>query len=74
MAEDTERLHGQPRRPRGGSPAPEAHFYAMLRRLTLTAYYTSEAGATQALNFQVIPDRHEACAEVSSTNQKAGSD
>jgi Gluconate 2-dehydrogenase subunit 3 len=70
MAEDVERLHGQPHRTRGGSPAPEAHFYAMLRRLTLTAYYTSEAGATQALNFQVIPDRHDACADVSSNNQK----
>jgi hypothetical protein len=72
-AEDTERLHGHPRHARGGSPAAEADFYAMLRRLTLTAYYTSEAGATQALNFQVIPDRHEACAAVSPTNQKAES-
>jgi hypothetical protein len=39
-------------------------FYPMLRRLTLTAYYTSEAGATQALHFEIIPDRHEACVEI----------
>jgi len=73
MAEDTDRLHVEPRRVRGGLSAPEIHFYPMLRRLTLTAYYTSEAGATQALNFQVIPDRHDGCAEVSSANRKAES-
>lgn len=44
--------------------APEAreNFYAMLRRLTLTGYYTSEAGATDELHFQIIPDRHAGCA------------
>jgi hypothetical protein len=42
---------------------PEAEsFYPMLRRLTLTAYYTSEAGATEELHFQIIPDRHDMCA------------
>ena len=39
-------------------------FYFMLRRLTLTAYYTSEAGATEELHFQLIPDRYDACAPV----------
>jgi hypothetical protein len=34
----------------------------MLRRLVLTAYYTSEAGATQELHFEMIPDRYEGCA------------
>ena len=40
---------------------PYKNFYHMLRHLTLTAYYTSEAGATAALNFQVIPDRYDGC-------------
>ncbi len=39
-------------------------FYFMLRHLTLTAYYTSEAGASAELHFQVIPDSHEGCAAV----------
>lgn len=39
-------------------------FYPMLRRLTMTAYYTSEAGATQELHFEIIPDRHDACVEI----------
>jgi Gluconate 2-dehydrogenase subunit 3 len=43
---------------------PPANFYSMLRWLTLTAYYTSEAGATQELHYQIIPDRFDACAEV----------
>lgn len=39
-------------------------FYPMLRRLTLTGYYTSEAGATQELHFQIIPQRYAGCAEL----------
>lgn len=39
-------------------------FYPVLRRLTLTAYYTSEEGATQELHYQIIPDRHDECAEI----------
>lgn len=43
------------------SEAPKT-FYAMLRRWTLTAYYTSEAGATAELHFEIIPDHFDACA------------
>ncbi len=54
-------------RPRGSSsPALSTNFYFMFRRMTLTAYYTSEAGATTALHFQMIPDSHAECAEASS--------
>jgi hypothetical protein len=41
-------------------------FYVMLRRLTLTAYYTSEAGATGELHFEIIPESHAGCAAVTS--------
>ena len=44
-----------------GPTAPESNFYSDFRRLTLTAYYTSEAGATQELHFEVIPDRYQGC-------------
>jgi|SRR5579862_3671147 len=40
----------------------EPNFYLMLRRLTLTAYYTSEVGATEALHFEIIPGTYEGCA------------
>jgi hypothetical protein len=40
----------------------DANFYSMLRQLTLTAYYTSEIGATQELHFEIIPDSHQGCA------------
>ena len=55
-----------PRQRRGSSQGSSRSFYSMLRRLTLTAYYTSEAGATEELHFQVIPDSHQGCAEIPS--------
>jgi len=59
----TEDANAAPR-PRRGSHAVTGNFYSMFRSLTLTAYYTSEAGATQELHFQMIPDSHDACAPV----------
>jgi hypothetical protein len=41
--------------------AAETNFYAMLRRLTLTAYYTSEKGATEELHFEIIPGMYTGC-------------
>ncbi|HEX6823683.1 MAG TPA: gluconate 2-dehydrogenase subunit 3 family protein [Candidatus Sulfotelmatobacter sp.] len=40
---------------------PKTNFYADFRRLALTAYYTSEAGATQALHYEVIPEQYQGC-------------
>ena len=40
-------------------------FYATLRRLTLTAYYTSEDGATKELHFEIIPESYQGCAPAS---------
>ncbi len=45
----------------------DTNFYSMLRRLTLTAYYTSEAGATEELHFEVIPGRYQGCDSISSS-------
>lgn len=57
------RADGMRYRSSGNEPQPDdAHFYSRLRELTLTAYYTSEAGATQELHFEVIPDSHNECA------------
>ncbi len=48
--------------------ASTGNFYLMLRWLTLTAYFTSEDGATQALHFEIIPGRYDGCAPA----QEAG--
>ena len=52
------------RRSTGSAKKPHQNFYFMLRQLTLTSYYTSEAGATEELHFQIIPDRHDGCVEA----------
>jgi len=55
------------RRRRGAAQSSSQNFYAMLRYLTLTAYYTSEAGATEELHYEVIPASHQACATIPPT-------
>ena len=56
---------------------PELHrnFYATLRNLTLTAYYTSESGATAELHFEIVPGSFEGCvpAEPAHANKEASS-
>jgi hypothetical protein len=62
---------GTARRQRRGSQGASSSFYPMLRRLTLTAYYTSEGGATEELHFQVIPDSHAGCATIPPSKEGA---
>lgn len=64
MAEDGELAPDRGRPLRGAPLRIGESFYSMVRRLTLTAYYTSEAGATAELNFEVIPDHFDACASA----------
>lgn len=52
--------------PHDDSVIERENFYRMLRRLTLIGYFTSEDGATQALHFQIIPDRVDQCAPLES--------
>jgi gluconate 2-dehydrogenase gamma chain len=56
---------------RGSSPETHDSFYVLLRRLTLTAYYTSEAGATGELHFEIIPESHAGCAAVTGGKKAA---
>ena len=37
------------------------HYFAMMKQLTLLGYFTSEPGATQALNYVAVPGKFEAC-------------
>lgn len=38
-----------------------AHYYVMIKQLTLWGYFSSEAGATKALRHVAVPGRYEAC-------------
>ena len=62
MTKEAEAVRHDSRGYRGSPPNPDKNFYYMMRSLTLTAYYTSEKGATKELGFEVIPDRHDGCA------------
>ncbi len=53
-----------------GPAPPETNFYSDFRRLILTSYYTSEAGATKELHFEVIPDQYQGC-NVSPASKEA---
>jgi hypothetical protein len=37
------------------------HFFQLVRELTLLGYYTSETGATQALEYVHVPGRYDSC-------------
>lgn len=46
---------------RARDAAPDQTFFHLLKRLTLVGYYTSEIGANQELQYQIIPGRYDAC-------------
>jgi hypothetical protein len=48
---------------------PEKNFFYMMKRLTLTGYYTSEVGFEQELREQIIPPRHAGCASIEETGK-----
>ena len=64
MTEQASRIRDQVAHGRGAAQAAPRSFYAMLRRLTLTAYYTSEAGATEELHFEIVPGHYDGSAEA----------
>lgn len=38
-----------------------AHYFTMMKQLTLWGYFTSEPGATKALRYVAVPGRYEGC-------------
>ncbi len=60
------REHGQSLAPGD----PNVHYYSMIKQLTLLGYFTSEPGATQALEYVAVPGRYEGCMPLAE-NQKA---
>jgi hypothetical protein len=54
-----------------GASEAGKNFYHMLRGLILTGYYTSEPGATAELNFQIIPERYDGCADLHAGKEAA---
>ena len=42
-------------------PEESAHYFRMMKELTLWGFFTSEIGATQALRYVAVPGRYEGC-------------
>ena len=47
------------------APGAPAHYFRMMKQLTLLGYFTSEIGYTQAMRYQEVPGRFEPCTELS---------
>jgi hypothetical protein len=43
------------------APEKPAHYFRMMKELTLLGYFTSEIGATKALRYIAIPGRYDGC-------------
>ena len=67
LADATAALANAPRGYRGEAPQPQNNFYLMFRELTLTGYFTSEAGFTQQLREEIVPGRYDGCVPLSAT-------
>lgn len=72
LAQATAALTDAPRGYRGSTPEPENNFYLMFRDLTLTGYFTSEAGFTQQLRDEIIPGRYDGCVPLPSATSNKG--
>lgn len=42
-------------------PEDPAHYFTLMKQLTLLGYFTSEIGATQALRYVAVPGKYEGC-------------
>lgn len=61
MTQVAETLANVPHGYRGEAPEPEDNFYYRFRALTLTGYFTSEAGFTKQLHEEIIPGHYDGC-------------
>jgi hypothetical protein len=72
MAAATAVVADGPRGYRASLPEPDGNFYFMFRQLTLTGYFTSEAGFSQQLHEEIIPGRFDGCASPDSSAATKG--
>lgn len=71
MTDEANQLEAQRQPATRSDSEPANNFYYMIRGLILTGYYTSEAGATAALEYQIIPDRYDGCANARTGTEAA---
>jgi hypothetical protein len=47
-----------------GSEKPKAHFFQVIRELTILGYFSSQTGATEALAYLPIPGKYVGCVDL----------
>jgi hypothetical protein len=50
-------------------PEPPRTFFYLMKHLTLVGYYTSDIGAQQELQYEIIPTQHGGCVPVDEPSQ-----
>lgn len=68
--EETSRKRNQAKEAQQPFEEPGVPFFSLMKELTLLGYFTSEAGATQALDYLPVPGRYEGCVDLKA-GQKA---
>jgi hypothetical protein len=61
------RMAAQESASNANAPPNAGPFIAQMKALTIFGYYTSQAGASQELELNLIPGRYEACHEMAAT-------
>ncbi|MDQ2656828.1 MAG: gluconate 2-dehydrogenase subunit 3 family protein, partial [Bacteroidota bacterium] len=46
-------------------PAPKRPFILMMKELTMLGFFTSQAGATQVLQYEAVPGAYKGCIPLS---------
>ncbi len=62
--EETARKRSQAKESQQSFEEPGVPFFSLMKELTLLGYFTSEAGATQALDYLPVPGRYEGCVDL----------
>ena len=62
--EETAQKRNQAKESQQSFDEPGVPFFSLMKELTLLGYFTSEPGATQALDYVAVPGRYEGCLEL----------
>lgn len=72
LVQDTKQQQKEDKKNTSENSSDRIYFFPLIKELTLLGYFTSEAGATQALSHVAVPGRYDGCVSLE-PGQKAWS-